>query len=111
MIRVQGTVKIFRNIPQMANPRMQRVDFEDDAIAESRIRPIYPASAELKSDEIERIIAEQLPATVPLLDDYLDDDLRKKHNLITRAEAYSLIHHPKTMRDRRGLFSESLKNS
>jgi len=99
MIRVQGTVKVFRNIPQMANPKMQRVDSDDEAIVESRIRAIYPASADLKSDEIERILADHVPTALPLIEEYLGDDLRARHGLITRPEAYQLMHQPKTLRD------------
>ncbi|HRK31935.1 MAG TPA: ATP-dependent DNA helicase RecG, partial [Tepidisphaeraceae bacterium] len=98
-IRVQGTVRIFRNIPQMANPKMQRVDSDDPPIVESRIRPIYPASADLKSDEIERIIGEHLPSALPLIEDFLDEDRKARHQLISRAEAFQLIHQPQTLRD------------
>ena len=58
MIRVQGRVKYFRNLPQMANAKWHVVDETTERINETRFRPIYPASMRLASDTIERIIAD-----------------------------------------------------
>ncbi|MCS7033482.1 MAG: ATP-dependent DNA helicase RecG [Phycisphaerae bacterium] len=99
LIRVQGLVRSFRNQPRMVNPRVHRIEPTEAPLAGSRLRPIYPASIELKSAEIERIIADALSLTEALLEEFWDTALLQKRALIPRAQAYRLIHQPQSRRD------------
>ena len=99
LLRVRGKVRFFRGMPQMVNPSTQKIGEDAPAIEESRLRPIYPATAELETREIERIIEHQLPHLGPLLEEFWDETLRRRRGLITRAEAYRIIHQPPTRRD------------
>lgn len=99
IIRVQATVKNFRGLPQMVNPKTQRINSDDPPILESRTRPIYAATAELKTEEIEKIVEAQLPLAIPLIEEWWDQPLREKRELITRQDAYRLIHKPDSLRE------------
>src|SRR5687767_8247739 len=60
LIRVQGRVKMRGNMPQMINPKWQKVSDDTAVIEEEKFRPIYPASASLSSDNIGNIVAANL---------------------------------------------------
>lgn len=98
-IRVQGTVKLFRNLPQMANPKTQLINGEVEAIEQSKFRAIYASTAGLDSKEIEHIIAGQLPHVLPLCEEYWPEPLQRRRGLVTRADAFRLIHQPANFRE------------
>jgi ATP-dependent DNA helicase RecG len=93
-IRVQGRVKYFRNIPQMANPKWHAVDDATERITETKFRPIYPASMRLPSDVIERLIADNLDTAVAEVHEWFDAPLLAKRKLFSRRDAYRAIHRP-----------------
>src|SRR3712207_1389682 len=86
-IRVQGRVKFFRNLPQMANAKWHLVDEATERISETKFRPIYPASMRLPSDAIERVIAENLDAALEHVHEWFDAPLLAKRNLFPRRDA------------------------
>lgn len=113
-IAVQGKVKLFQGYPQMASPRWWYVDDEGNrtetaedadtvnsnaATSDERepdtLRPIYPATEDLKSWAIEKLIEEALPQVLPRMIDPLPEELLKHHNMPPLAEAYRQIHRPK----------------
>ena len=94
MIRVQGRVKYFRNLPQMANAKWHVVEESTERISETRFRPIYPASVRLASDVIERIIADNLDAALEDVHEWFDPPLLAKRKVLPRREAYRAIHQP-----------------
>lgn len=96
-IRVQGLVKFFRNIPQMANPKWQAVDAATQRIEDSKFRPVYPASMKLSSNVIERIIDRNLDAALQGVEEWFDTALLNKRGLIERREAHQMIHRPADM--------------
>src|SRR5688572_15679972 len=59
-IRVQGRVRFYRNVPQMTQPKFQPIEEETEKIDESTFRTIYPATAALPSDQIAKIIEQNL---------------------------------------------------
>ena len=99
ILRVQGMVKIFRNLPQMANPKWHLIDAESERIAQSTFRPIYPATAKLTSDVIQRVVEENLPAALPAIQEWFSQTLLDKHKLLPRREAYRAIHLPSNERE------------
>ena len=70
MLRVQGLVKLFRNMPQMANPKWHAVEENAERIAESKFRPVYPASVKLTSEVIQHTLEENLPALLPTVEEW-----------------------------------------
>ncbi len=93
-IRVRGKVKFFRNVPQMANPKWELVTQETDRIDQETFRPIYPASMKMPTDAIARIVRDNLPDALKLVDEWFEPDLLAKRDLLGRADAYRLIHTP-----------------
>ena len=99
VLRVQGKVKFFRQFPQMVNPRWEVVDEATERITESKFRAVYPASLKLPSETIERIIAENLVAILPEVQEWFDPALLRKRGLPDRCEAYRAIHQPADVRE------------
>ena len=95
---VQGMVKLFRNLPQMAQSKWSKVE-DGEVPAEQGgepavLRPVYPASQKLNSEAIAGLIEENLSAWLPHVHEWFADDLLRGHGLIGRREAYRLIHQP-----------------
>jgi ATP-dependent DNA helicase RecG len=93
-IRVQGRVKVFRNLPQMTNPHWHEVDDTVAAVDQSTFRPVYPASLRLTSETIHRTIEANLDAMLDEVHEWFDPELPARHRLVGRREAYRLIHRP-----------------
>jgi ATP-dependent DNA helicase RecG len=111
-IRVQGRVKYFRNLPQMANAKWHLVDESTERIDETRYRPIYPASMRMPSDAIERVIADNLDAALPEVHEWFDASLLAKRKVMSRRDAYRAMHRPaheaEAIRARRRLIYDEL---
>lgn len=99
IIRVRGKVKYFRGIPQMANPKWEKIEGDEDKIGEDKFRPIYSATANLSSEQIGAIIDPLLDEAVKLLEEWFDPALQQKRNLVSRREAYLLMHRPRNFGD------------
>ncbi len=95
-IRVQGKAKRFKSGIQIANPRFEVIDPDDEGSAEveARLRPVYPASERVSSRAIELAVQRILPIALPLIDDHLPEALRKERNLPELREAYRAQHAP-----------------
>ncbi|MGF1634808.1 MAG: ATP-dependent DNA helicase RecG [Phycisphaerae bacterium] len=93
-IRVRGKVKTFRNIPQMVNPKYESVDDATPKDLTNRFRPVYPATADLPSEQIEQLVAGHLDSALPNLDEWFPAGLLHRHRLMSRREAYAKIHRP-----------------
>src|SRR4051812_27372766 len=98
MIRVQGRCRMYHNIPQMANPKWEEVDEAVERIDHATFRPIYPATANLPSDLIARLVAENLEDATRQIEEWFSPELLKLNHLISRREAYRWIHQPADMR-------------
>jgi ATP-dependent DNA helicase RecG len=95
LLRAQGMIKLYRNQLQMVNPRWQEITADAATIDESRFRPIYPASGQLPSDAIQQMIERNLEALLPEAPELFSSALLRKNKLMSRDEAYRLIHLPK----------------
>jgi ATP-dependent DNA helicase RecG len=111
-LRVQGKVGMFRNIPQFANPKWWVVDEATERVEQSRFRAIYPATARLPTEAIERIVEENIEAAVAEVEEWFAPDLLRRRNLPGRREAYRAIHRPadldEAMRARRRIIYDEL---
>jgi ATP-dependent DNA helicase RecG len=99
LLQVQGTIKFFRNLPQMAQAKWQKITGTEEPITDSGFRAIYPASGRLSSDAIADIIFENLPAALGHVHEWFAPKLLDSHGLIDRRSAYLSIHQPKTLDD------------
>jgi ATP-dependent DNA helicase RecG len=102
MVRVKGKVGSFRNIPQMTNPKWWAIDEAAELITESQFRPIYPASAKLPTEAIQRIVEPNLESAVLNIEEWFPESLLKRRGLMPRQDAYRTIHRPTN-------FSQALK--
>ncbi|HZN65738.1 MAG TPA: ATP-dependent DNA helicase RecG [Tepidisphaeraceae bacterium] len=111
-IRVQGKVSLFRNIPRFTNPKWGVVEPTTEAIGQSRFRAVYPATAKMPTEAIERLVEDNLPAMTAEVKEWFSADLLRKHNLLARREAYRAIHRPadlaEAMRARRRIVYDEL---
>lgn len=111
-IRVQGMVRIFRDLPQMAHPKWETIELETARVEESKFRAIYPASARLDGEVIAKIIEQNLPTALAEIHEWFNPQLLQLRGLIDRRQAYQLIHQPsnqnEALRARRRLIYDEL---
>jgi ATP-dependent DNA helicase RecG len=94
---VQGAPKLRGAYLEMTNPTWAPFDPADPPAARrERLRPIYPASEELSSGQVERAVAAVLPGLLPLMDDPLPPEYRATRGLVPLAEAYERMHAPRS---------------
>ncbi|MAY74803.1 MAG: ATP-dependent DNA helicase RecG [Phycisphaerae bacterium] len=101
---VQGKPKHHNGGLQLANPsyRILGVDDQgdgDDAEASISLRPIYPATEGAKSPVIERAVQRVLDDALPLIEEQLPEWARKEHGFPTLADAYRMVHTPRSHED------------
>ncbi len=95
VIRVQAKVTTFRDYKQMVNPKWEKLADPDEAPEkDARLRPVYPATEDLPSPAIEKLIAQVLPRVADQLVDPLPADLLAHHAMPTLPEAFRMIHQP-----------------
>ncbi len=94
-VRVTGKAKRYRDLLQMVNPRWELIDPDDPGPPRrERLRPIYPASEDLPSWQIERAVDAVLAETLAQLEDHLHPDYRAARALPALADAYRMMHRP-----------------
>ena len=95
LLRVQGKVVHYRNNLQIVNPKWVSLsDPEAAPLTNERLRPVYPATADLPSWRIEAIVAGVLDKLLPLVKDPLPADLAEAHGMPALADAYRMAHRP-----------------
>ncbi len=94
VVMLSGKVTLFKHQLQMTNPKFMVLD-------EAHTQPdlyfnggVYPASANLSSAQIKRIIVPLLERLDDLVCEFYEDDFRKRNRLIGRREAFAWIHMP-----------------
>jgi ATP-dependent DNA helicase RecG len=95
ILRVRGKVKFFRGLPQLSNPKWEEIDEEASPITEPTFRAVYPASQEMPSDLIGRIIHDNLEPALATVQEWFAPGLLKERGLLDRRRAYRLIHMPR----------------
>src|SRR4051794_37828293 len=93
-LRVKGKVGSFRNIPQMTQPKFWNIDENAEAVTESQFRPIYPASAKLSSEQIQKIVEPSLEVAVANVEEWFPESIMKRRGLIARRDADPVVHPP-----------------
>ena len=93
-----GRLGRFRGRLQMTAPRFELVRTGKEPFNVGRIIPVYPASAELSSDALRKLMWDALTEAGPIADP-LPEELRRRLRLLPRGEALRLIHFPDTKED------------
>ena len=106
-----GKVTTYRGTVQMTAPRFEILKSGKEPFNVGRIIPIYPATADLTSDAIRKLMWDAFENQRPVLDP-LPEPLRKKLHLMPRHDALRLIHFPEdkddVMKARRRLVFDEL---
>ncbi len=97
IIRVQGNVKRFRGLPQMAQPKWETVEETTAAVDEAKFRAVYPASMKISSETIEKLVRTELPKLLPEIAEWFTPELLKSRGLVGRATAYEWVHFPQNI--------------
>lgn len=93
-----GKVSTYRGTVQMTAPRFEILKSGKEPFNVGRIIPIYPATADLTSDGIRKLMWDALDKGQPVMDP-LPEPLRKKLRLMPRHDALRLIHFPEDKDD------------
>lgn len=96
LIAAKGKVSTFRGVRQMTSPMVDVIKDPDEIV---KIVPLYPATAEIGSAWLRRIIRAALEAFSPL-EDPLPPRVRARHHLLGRTEAMGLYHFPNEMAEK-----------
>lgn len=97
VVRLTGRVGEFAGEPQLVNPRLERLDDDAEPITsggDARLEPVYPATAELNSTAIARIIARSLDRMLATAVDPLPKRLLVLRHLPPRRLALAQMHRP-----------------
>jgi ATP-dependent DNA helicase RecG len=93
-----GRVGVFRGKLQMTAPRFELVRTGREPFNVGRIIPIYPATAELSSDQLRRFMWETLTKSGAIMDP-LPEEMRRRLSLMPRGDAVRVIHFPDAKED------------
>ncbi len=93
-IMVTGKVSQYDDHRQMVNPKWQIVNDETVIHTDARYRPVYAATEDLSSAQIERITDATLPMIWEQIEDHFDEGYRGPRGLPGLAEAYRMMHRP-----------------
>lgn len=93
-----GKLTKFRGQPQMSAPRFEIVRSGAEPFNVGRIVPIYPATADVTSDQLRRLMWDALQKGEGVLDP-LPPAIRRKLRLMSRHEAIRRIHFPDSRDD------------
>lgn len=93
-----GRIGFYRNKLQMTAPRFEKLRSGKEPFNVGRIIPIYPATAELSSDKVRRMIWDTLKSVGPILDP-VPRDITLKLGLMPRGDAVRSIHFPDDRED------------
>jgi len=94
IVMLAGKVNLYKHQLQITNPKFTVMESEEDIDPDALSGATYPASANLTSRNIKKIlkpIIEQLSSRVP---EYFEDEFLKHNELIPRSRAVHWIHSP-----------------
>lgn len=100
-LRVQGKMVLHNHYARMVNPKLEvlKEGTIEPTLRDARLRPVYPASEQISSQRIERVVAKVLPLALPLLEDHLPEAYCSERNLPSLREAYRMQHFPESEDD------------
>jgi ATP-dependent DNA helicase RecG len=93
-IIVWGKTAVYKHQLQLANPKFIIVEDDKEISADDLSGPVYPATADLSSGQIKKIIHYSLDNLLQSAEEFFAKEFLKKSNLIERKTAYQWIHKP-----------------
>ncbi|HVP13375.1 MAG TPA: ATP-dependent DNA helicase RecG [Phycisphaerae bacterium] len=102
IIRATGRVTSYRDRPQLVNPRFEVLGEDAKPVDESapaEIEPVYPATMEMSTRVIRRIIATNLDRLLPLVEEWYPEEHFKERRLAPRRWALAAMHRPQKEKD------------
>ncbi|MEA2499607.1 MAG: ATP-dependent helicase RecG [Actinomycetota bacterium] len=88
-----GKLSSFKGKLQMSAPRFEKIKTGKEPFNVGRIIPIYPATADLTSDQIRKVMWESLQGVDQILDP-VPRELTRRFGLMARGDAFRLYHFP-----------------
>jgi ATP-dependent DNA helicase RecG len=99
ILRVQGRVKFFRNLPQIAQAKWEIIEPDAGLVGEDVLRAVYPATAKLSSLAIWQTIDRNIDAALPGIGEWYPDAHLRARGLLRRPQAYRAIHQPTSWKE------------
>ncbi len=101
VVRLTGKVDVYRERASFTNPELTIVDEGEDPFAadHDRYEPVYPATLQLPSRRIARIVRHALDDAVDTLPDFVPEEIRTRRNLPPRRTAGLRLKHPTSKAD------------
>ncbi len=98
-----GTPALRAGSPEEAQPGSESrgTQSKEPEARTARVRPVYSASEQINSQQIEKVVDLILPAALKQIPDHLTLEYRKKRSLPELAEAYRMAHQPRTLDESR----------
>ena len=94
LISASGKVDLYKHQLQMTNPRFLILDGKTVMPSEYFSGGVYPASSQLSSSQIKRLIRPLLDNLAEFVPEFYDRGFLKEANLIKRCDAFAWIHLP-----------------
>ncbi|OWY70467.1 hypothetical protein B7486_16955 [cyanobacterium TDX16] len=97
VVRATGRVTEYHQLAQLINPKLEVLGEDAAPIDESSpatLQPVYPASMALPSKTIAKLILDNLPRLLPLIQEYHDPQFLKQRTLAGRRWAVETMHRP-----------------
>ncbi|UCC29968.1 MAG: ATP-dependent DNA helicase RecG [Phycisphaerales bacterium] len=101
IVRITGKVDLFDELACFTNPQLTLIGDDEDPLADDKDRydPVYPATAELPSKQIARIIHHVLDDAAEAVVDFLPEKIRSRRGLPPRRTAVVRCHRPTSTDD------------
>ena len=94
VIMVSGKVSLYKHQLQFTNPGFMVVDEKSAEPDEYFGGGVYPASAELSSRQIKKIIRPLLGSLEEIVSEFYDREYLREAELVSRKDAFAWIHQP-----------------
>ena len=102
IVRATGKVSEYRDGPQLVNPRIEILGDDAEPVDESappRWVPVYPATTDLSSRQIARLIDRHLDTLLPLAEERYPAEFVRSRRLAPRDWSIRAMHHPTSETD------------
>ena len=108
LITLSGEIGSFNNRLQMQNPEHEQLYDENSHDSQQNnsqlthagiLLPVYPSTDGLAQRSLRSATRKSLDVGLPILDEFLNQDIKNRHSLADLSEAYESIHYPKSIND------------
>jgi ATP-dependent DNA helicase RecG len=107
LVAFSGEIDAFQGRAQMQNPEYDELPSSAASTGDLQLThagnllPVYPSTDGLAQRSIRTATRKSLDAGLPLLTEFLDDDLRQRHSFPGLPEAVEAMHYPDSPEDQR----------